>query len=53
MPKRICDVDGKERDIEGGKTCEKGHFICREHKYTGDIFTSERKRCPICGTALR
>ena len=28
MPKRVCDVCGKNKDVSGGKICEKGHFVC-------------------------
>lgn len=45
MPKRICDVCGKNKDVEGGKTCEKGHFVCRAD--------SGRTKCPICKTKLK
>jgi hypothetical protein len=54
MPKRICDVDGKEENIEGGKTCENGHFICKKHAYTSGLLgPSKRKVCPICKKPLR
>ena len=35
MAERICDVDDKKKNIEGGKACENGHFICKEHIYSG------------------
>jgi len=28
MLRRRCDACGKEKDTWGGKTCEKGHFVC-------------------------
>jgi len=30
MPRRTCDACGKEKDVSGGKTCERGHFICKD-----------------------
>jgi hypothetical protein len=53
MAERICAVDGKKKNIEGGKICEKGHFICRDHVYSGVIIIDERKCCPIDKTPLR
>jgi hypothetical protein len=53
MPKRICDVCGKEKDVSGGKTCEKGHFVCKGDIYTGLVFISEKTLCPICRKSLR
>jgi hypothetical protein len=37
MPKRLCVVCAKEKDLEGGKTCEKGHFVCKGCAYSGVI----------------
>ena len=52
--KRICAACGKERDIRGGKTCENGHFICRECLWKGGgILSGPLKQCPICGKPLR
>lgn len=28
MEQRVCDCCGKKKDVSGGKTCERGHFIC-------------------------
>lgn len=28
MAKRICDACGKNKELEGGKTCEKGILFC-------------------------
>jgi hypothetical protein len=53
MSQRVCDVCGKKKDIEGGKTCEKGHFICKSDIYSGVIFISGKKHCPIDKTPLR
>jgi hypothetical protein len=53
VAERTCDVDGKKRSIEGGKTCENGHFICKDHVYSGIIIIDQRKHCPICRKPLR
>lgn len=53
MAKRICDVCGKDKDVSGGKTCEKGHFVCKDDVYSGVIIISERAHCPICKKPLR
>ena len=49
---KICDVCGKEKEVKGGRTCEKGHFICRSHVGVG-IFSDGIKQCPICGKPVR
>ncbi|HOP45111.1 MAG TPA: hypothetical protein PLA11_16430 [Flavobacteriales bacterium] len=56
MSKRICDNDGKERELKGGKTCRNGHFICRYCHTSSDLlglFVDRRTKCPICGEKLR
>ena len=55
MAKRVCDGCGKERDLQGGRTCEQGHFICKECVWKGsNLFTSmEKKQCPFCKSPLR
>ncbi len=54
MPKRVCDSCGKEKNVSGGKTCQKGHFMCSSCVHTGGIFfDSFRKQCPVCGKSLR
>jgi len=53
MAKRVCDVCRKEKDIEGGKTCEKGHFLCKGCVYSGVIFISEKAHCPFDKHRLR
>lgn len=54
MSKRICSQCGKEKEIKGGKVCEKGHFICKDCVYEGSgiIFTYEKSKCPICNKNL-
>ena len=54
MPKRICDVCGKEKDVKGGKVCAKGHFVCKEDIWkTAGLLTGPRKICPLCEKPLR
>jgi hypothetical protein len=53
MAERICDACGKKRDTHGGKTCEKGHFVCKECVYSGVILIDEKKSCPVCRRPLR
>jgi len=56
MPKRICDSCGKEKDVKGGKTCENGHFICKDCVYKGVSFMgfgSVKTTCPLCGKPLK
>jgi len=52
MPKRVYDVCGKNKEVSGGKTCEKGHFVCSRCVDMG-FFTGKRTQCPICKTKLR
>lgn len=51
MPKRVCDAWGKSKDVNGGKTCEKGHFICSSCKSVG--WGSTRSQCPLCKKPLK
>lgn len=55
MPTRVCDKCGKHRELQGGRTCERGHFICRHcvHELSGVFFTRDRKSCPLCKTQLK
>ena len=52
MDKRICDKCGKEKEVKGGRSCEKGHFICQSCVGVG-IFSDGIKRCPLCSKPLR
>jgi NMD protein affecting ribosome stability and mRNA decay len=53
MAKRICDHCGKEKDTTGGKTCETGHFVCKDCYYsTQGIFSGPMKWCPLCEKPL-
>jgi len=52
MPKRICDVCGKNKEVKDAKTCEKGHFVCYGCRNVG-VFNSGRTICPICKTKLK
>jgi len=54
MPRRTCDSCGKEKDVKGGKTCEKGHFICKDCVWkTAGFLSGPRKTCPLCEKPLR
>jgi rubrerythrin len=43
----------RDKEVGGGKTCEKAYFICKECVYNGVIFISGRTTCPICKNPLR
>jgi hypothetical protein len=45
MAKRLCSVCGEEKDMAGGKICERGHFICRQCQRS-------LSKCPLDGTRL-
>lgn len=45
MAKRICSSCGKEKEVSGGKVCEKGHFICFS-------CASGKITCPLCKKKL-
>ncbi|NOX37246.1 MAG: hypothetical protein GXO78_06900 [Calditrichaeota bacterium] len=51
MAKRVCVVCGKEKELLGGKTCPKGHFVCRGCIFQGWII-GRRTQCPICQSKL-
>lgn len=55
MPKRICASCGKEKDVQGGKTCDNNHFICRDCVWSAPALLGpgERKSCPLCKKLLR
>lgn len=46
MANRTCDNCGKSKDTAGGKSCEKGHFVCHS-------CTSRHIHCPLCRHTLR
>ena len=46
MSKRLCAKCGKEKNVSGGKICEKGHFVC-------SVCGSGRSTCPVCQKKLR
>ena len=52
MTKRTCDVCGKRKPRKGGKTCEKGHFVCADH-ITSWFPSRSRKSCPLDNTRLK
>jgi len=53
MAKRVCAVCGKDKNVEGGKTCENEHFVCKDSVYDGVIFISQRAHCPLDKKPLR
>lgn len=55
MSKRICDSCGKEKKLKGGKTCDNGHFICKDCVYENwNIITGgKRKQCPLCNKPIK
>jgi hypothetical protein len=46
MSERICDNCGHKKPVLGAKTCEKGHFICKNCAY-------DHKHCPLCTHTLK
>lgn len=46
MAKRKCASCGKEKEVSGGKVCEKDHFICSS-------CASERQTCPLDKSKLK
>ena len=54
MPQRTCDDCGKEKDVRGGNTCEKAHFICKDCYWkTAGFLSGPSKYCPLCEKPLR
>jgi hypothetical protein len=55
MPERSCDVCGKTKPLDGGKTCDNGHFVCKQcvHKNDNVFGSGPLKRCPIDKTPLK
>lgn len=52
MAKAVCCMCGKDKDMRGGKICEKGHFVCVDHIHSWMPGPS-RKKCPLDGTNLK
>jgi hypothetical protein len=48
MATRTCVNCGKDKDLKGGKVCEKGHFVC--YACTSGIMG--KKYCPLDGKEL-
>jgi transposase-like protein len=46
MATRVCAACGKTKDLSGGKTCDKEHFICKSCAYS-------YSKCPLDGTKLK
>jgi hypothetical protein len=53
MSQRTCDACGKSKSVDGGRTCETGHFICKDCVWSGIVFVSDKKSCPLCRKPLR
>ena len=56
MSKRICDKCGKEKEVSGGKTCENGHFVCKDCAWAGTfsgLLGNSQSTCPLCKKPLR
>jgi hypothetical protein len=56
MSERICDNCGEKKNVAGGKTCENGHFICKECVWKGTgggFFGNGLKTCTLCQKPLR
>ncbi|MCU1347515.1 MAG: hypothetical protein JWO56_545 [Acidobacteria bacterium] len=55
MARRTCDSCGHTHDTSGGKTCESGHFICKDCYWapSGVIIVRSLKYCPLCNRTLR
>jgi hypothetical protein len=49
MATRSCAKCGEEKNIQGGKICEKGHFVCKGCVNKG---WTALTRCPVCETRL-
>ena len=50
MPSKLrCAACGEEKKTEGGKMCEKGHFVC----YACTHGVTAKHACPLCGKRLR
>ncbi len=55
MAKRNCAKCGKDKDVDGGRVCENGHFICKQCVYTGGsgiLGHSAITSCPLCKKKL-
>lgn len=46
MADRVCDKCGKKKDLQGGKSCSDGHFICKS-------CAQPHVHCPLCKHTLR
>ncbi len=55
MAHRNCAECGKDKELTGGKVCEKGHFICKHcvNKDSDFLFSRPKSKCPICSTRLK
>ena len=54
MSKRTCDKCGKEKAVDGARTCARGHFICKRCVWEpAGFFSDARSKCPLCKDRLR
>ena len=54
MSQRTCDSCGEPKDLRGGKTCESGHFVCKDCVWKpAGFFSGPMKYCPLCEKPIR
>jgi len=55
MDTRNCAKCAKEKPVEGGMVCEKGHFICKKCNTIPHVLTKDDHitKCPLCKARLR
>ncbi len=41
MSKRKCAKCGEDKEVEGGRICEKGHFICKKCHTIKGVFSDD------------
>jgi len=48
MASQTCAYCGKTKDVFGGKTCDNGHFVCKDcYRASANV------KCRLCGTRLK
>lgn len=54
MAQRRCDKCSQERDLSGGKVCDRSHFFCRHcFNNSAGLLFGPWERCPYDQTKLR